>query len=149
MSANKPNPSAIDVDGLPFRPGPGCPEPVSPRVAGLQTRFPGARSSFSTLGVTHARLLPGMALALGHAHAREKEFAHVPEGHPVPVDRRRRVDRGGADMVRPEAGGCRGDDAVDHPTMISPRAKRMAGRAVSARTDNPTERAGARFRSRR
>lgn len=59
------------------------PEPFAGRMAGREKRVLGDPFGLRHFGVNLVTLAPGAASALRHAHARQDEFVHVLQGHPV------------------------------------------------------------------
>ena len=140
MSADAPAtrpPVAIRAEEAPVRPPPtGFPPDLMQGLAGRVKRPLGALFGLSNFGVNLARIPPGAASSLRHAHARQDEFVFILEGNPVLVtdagetplapgmcagfpagtgDAHHLVNRGPGDAVYLEIGDRTPGDAVSYP----------------------------------
>lgn len=130
-------PIAIHAEEAPVRPPPtGFPPDLMQGLEGRVKRPLGALFGLANFGVNLARLPPGAASSLRHAHARQDEFVFVLEGHPVLVtdagetplapgmcagfpagtgDAHHLVNRGPGDAVYLEIGDRTPGDVVTYP----------------------------------
>lgn len=140
MSADAPAtrpPVAIRAEEAPVRPPPtGFPPDLMQGLEGRVKRPLGALFGLSNFGVNLARIPPGAASSLRHAHARQDEFVFILEGNPVLVtdagetplapgmcagfpagtgDAHHLVNRGPGDAVYLEIGDRTPGDAVSYP----------------------------------
>lgn len=130
-------PVAIRAEEAPVRPPPtGFPPDLMQGLEGRVKRPLGALFGLSNFGVNLARIPPGAASSLRHAHARQDEFVFILEGNPVLVtdagetplapgmcagfpagtgDAHHLVNRGPGDAVYLEIGDRTPGDAVSYP----------------------------------
>ena len=130
-------PIAIRAEEAPVRPPPtGFPPDLMQALEGRVKRPLGAVFGLANFGVNLARIPPGAASSLRHAHARQDEFVFVLEGTPVLVtdagetplapgmcagfpagtgDAHHLVNRGPGDAVYLEIGDRTPGDAVAYP----------------------------------
>jgi uncharacterized cupin superfamily protein len=133
----EPYPVAIEAAAAPPRArASNYPAPFDALMRGRQKRPLGNLFGLTNFGVNLARLIPGGASALRHAHTLQDEFVYILEGEPMLItdagetalcpgmcagfragtgDAHRLVNRGVVDVVYLEVGDRTAGDVVSYP----------------------------------